>query len=143
MSGSVDPLAHEGLKLVLFSLGQLRCAIEARWVAASAPLSRSGGESGAPEDWHQGWRMFGLDEIGCAAGSGPDQWLGLRWPGGECRLAVSGPLDLCAVSPAKVHPVPVLLAARCRLRGLCAIVVAPELSPHALTLLDPRGLNAA
>lgn len=143
MSSSVDSLAHEGPKLVLFSLGPLRCAIEARWVLASIPFPRDGQQPDSPEDWQQSWRMFGLDELGRAAESDPDQWLALRWPGGECRLAVSGPLELCVVPPAKLHPVPILLAARCRLRGLCAIVVAPELSPHALTVLDPRGLSVA
>ena len=143
MSDGSDPLAHEGPQLVLFSLGQVRFAIEARWVSASTPL-RPRGETAAaddPECWQDGWRLFGLEEIGRAAPSGPDQWLTLRWPGGECRLAVSGPLDLCAVPPAAVHPVPVLLAARCLVRGLRAIVVAPALSPHALILLDPRGLS--
>ena len=134
---------HEGLRLVLFSLGRVRCAIEARRVAASTPIRPGGNDADDQDGWQQGWRLFGLQELGREAGRNPEQWLDLRWPGGEGRLAVWGPLDLVSLPPAAVHPVPVLLAARCRLRGLRAIVVAPGLSAQALPLLDPCGVAGA
>jgi len=53
--------------------------------------------------------------------SGDRQVLALKASGGEIRVA--GPVELRALPAACIHPLPPLLAARCRLPGLRAVAL--------------------
>ncbi len=54
---------------------------------------------------------------------------------GETEILVDGPVDLVFLPVAAIHPVPFLIAARTRLRGLRALALEPESVARQITLL--------
>ena len=114
------------LAVVLFSAGGWRVGIEARQVRSSRPASESGqsGELAA---------ALGLPAV---AGSPLNrQFLTLKRPEQDKEILVDAPVDLLKLPVATIHPLPPLLAARTRLRGLRALAIRSDADEEVLTLL--------
>lgn len=111
------------LDMVVFHTGNHRCAVEARQVRASRPLDGHGGMPTLES-------LLGLPEPEPGpekAGSpGVRLMLLMRHPDGDFPLSVRAPLQMQAMAASAIHPLPPLLAARTRLRGLCALALEAE-----------------
>jgi hypothetical protein len=102
------------LDAVLFSAGKWRAGFEARAVRASRPAP-----TGAA-----GTDVETLLELELSAGLGPRQYLQLKH--GDREILVGSPVDLVSLPVAAIHPLPPLLAARCKLNGLRALALEPN-----------------
>ncbi len=118
------------LAVVLFSAGGWRVGIEARQVRSSRPASESGqsGELAA---------ALGLPAVaGSPLGSPLNrQFLTHKRPEQDKEILVDAPVDLLKLPVATIHPLPPLLAARTRLRGLRALAIRSDADEEVLTLL--------
>jgi len=115
-----DPLAH--LDIVLFAAGATPLACEARRVRAAQELT--GADLPAVE------ALLGLPPT-----AGSRQTLIVRGADADWPLSVRGPVTLRSLPAADIHPLPELIAARCRLPGLRALAfVDGQLTP----IVDPR-----
>ncbi|MFH2122712.1 MAG: hypothetical protein ABIJ50_04425 [Pseudomonadota bacterium] len=102
------------LKVVTFSAGGQRCAMEARHVRALQAL--------LPEDianYPLIDSLLGLPEQNDACL--PRQILTLRLPESDVDFSVAAPVQLHELDFGVIHPLPALVAARTHLRGLCAL----------------------
>lgn len=122
------------LDMVVFHVGNHRCAVEARQVRASRPLD---GHDGVPALES----LLGLPEPGPEKTDSPGARLMLlmRHPDGEFPLSVRAPLQMQAMAASAIHPLPPLLAARTRIHGLRALALEAEgmtLLVDILSLLD-------
>ena len=107
------------LDMVVFHTGNHRCAVEARQVRASRPLDGYGGVPALES-------LLGLPEPEKADSPGARLMLLMRHPGGDFPLSVRAPLQMQAMAASAIHPLPPLLAARTRLRGLRALALEAE-----------------
>ncbi|MEN6586916.1 MAG: hypothetical protein ABFE02_12830 [Sulfuricella sp.] len=119
------------LEVVTFFAGGQRCAMEARQVRASRPLHGDDWESYPAID-----SLLGLEE-GDKIRT-PRQVLTIRLPEADVELSVATPVQLRELKLDAIHPLPDLVAARTRLRGLHALALDEE----GLTLIfDLRDLS--
>lgn len=107
---------HETLDVVLFSAGGWRVGFEAGQVRACRPASAdaAGDEIEA---------MLGLSP---SPNSPPRQHLLLKHSDGDRQILVGSPVDLVSLPVSSIHPLPPLLAVRCRLNGLRALAFADD-----------------
>ena len=120
---------HATLDMVFFSTGRWRVGIEAGWVRGARPAS--------PADWAGNpARAAALLNFpaGFSSAKAP-QWLSLKGFGQDHQILVEGPVELLRLALAAIHPLPPLLAARTRLRGLQALGLLPHAGPGELALL--------
>jgi hypothetical protein len=127
------------LDMVIFHAGNHRCAVEARQVRASRPLDGHGGVPALES-------LLGLPEPGPEKADSPGARLMLlmRHPGGDFPLSVRAPLQMQAMAASAIHPLPPLLAARTRIRGLRALALEAEgmtLLVDILSLLDTAPIH--
>lgn len=104
-------LSGHTLEVVTFRAGGQRCAVEARSVRASRPLSAD-----IPPPLAQ---RIGLQE----ETDGPRQLLLFKHPQGDIPCAVTPPVQLQAVPVEYIHPLPPLLAATTKISGLRALIL--------------------
>jgi hypothetical protein len=100
-------MSAESLDVVLFKDEGRRTGLEARLVRAARPTP---------------------DARQCLSLKRPDR-------GEDDELIVDGPLELVSLPVAAIHPLPPLLAARTRLRGLRALAIWPPAGEDAIVLL--------
>ncbi|OQX19267.1 MAG: hypothetical protein BWK76_05060 [Desulfobulbaceae bacterium A2] len=124
--------AHDTLQVVLFSLGRRRLGVEARFVRSSSLAPHDAdGEAAA---------RLGLDATDALPRVSYS--LILKRPDGDRPVLVDGPVELAEIPAAAIHPLPPLLAARCRLHGLRALVVQAQRSETpAIPLVDVNALG--
>jgi hypothetical protein len=135
-------LSGATLDMVVFHAGHYRYAVEARQVRASRPLAGHGEipalESllGLPEAEPEAEPEAGPERVGYTAAR---LMLLMRHPDGDFPLSVRAPLQMQAMATSAIHPLPPLLAARTRIRGLRALALEAEgatLLVDILSLLD-------
>lgn len=135
MSAAADSGAiNETLDLVLFSAGGWRVGLEARWVGASrlAPAQATGCKMET---------LLGVASTASTTPTAPRQYLQLKRLGGSQDVLVGSPVELVSLPASAIHPLPPLLAARTRLRGLRAIALQTNAGAKALVLLfDARAV---
>lgn len=116
------------LDVVLFTRGAARVGVEARWVRSARRVGEPGDRQ-ADDDW---------------SGMAPEtrhlcQRLNLRHPApdgpGSWEVWVAGPVDLAHLPVASIHALPPLLAARTRVKGLCALALPPASGVATVVLL--------
>lgn len=110
------------LDVVTFRVGTVRCAVEARRISASRPLS--GTEQPAPTPLAAILKLADCDPTARQA-------LHVKHPEGERPYAVTPPVQLEALPIESIHPLPPLLAARTTIPGLRALI----LDAQGITLL--------
>lgn len=123
------------LDMVVFHAGTYRCAVEARQVRASRPLAASGGVPALES-------LLGLPEP--ADPPSARLMLLIRHPEGDFPLSVRAPVQMQAMAASAIHPLPPLLAARTRVRGLRALALEAEgmtLLVDILSLLDTASVR--
>ncbi len=120
MSGAGE---HTTLDVVLFNAGGWRAGFEARLVRSSRPAPLDA-DAEAIET------RLGLAP---SAVTLPRQSLELKQAQGTRELLVGTPVELASLSAASIHPLPPLLAARCKLPGLRALAL--EQDAQAVILL--------
>ncbi len=124
------------LDLVLFSAGAWMVGIEAAqvagaWPATSAMASNCAtacaliGLPTAPQDAPQEGKRTGM------------HLLSLKHP--EQDVVVNLPVEFVSVPFRQIHPLPALLAARTRLRGLRAVILPADASDQHVALLFDSG----
>lgn len=107
------------LEVVTFFAGGQRCAMEARQVRALRPLSDEDGRNYLALD-----SVLGLSELNNTCSH--RQILTIRLPESDVEFSVAVPVELSKLELASIHPLPDLVAARTRLRGLCALALETE-----------------
>jgi hypothetical protein len=116
---ALPPGSSTTLEVVTFFAGGQRCAMEARLVRALRTLSGEEDESCPAID-----QLLGLPEQNNACM--PRQVLTIRLPESDVEFSVAAPVELRKLESAAIHPLPDLVAARTRLRGLCALVLETD-----------------
>ena len=125
------PASSGTLQVVSFFAGGRRCALEARQVRALRPLSGEDSEGYPTID-----PLLGLPEQ--SEECSQRQVLTIRLPESDVEFSVAAPVELREFEFTAIHPLPDLVAARTRLRGLCALALETD----GLTLLfDLRNLT--
>ncbi len=127
MSGASE---HATLDVVLFSAGGWRAGFEARLVRSSRPAA-------ADADIDAIETLLGLAP--CAAAL-PRQSLQLKQAQGARELLVGAPVELASLPASRIHPLPPLLAARCKLHGLRALALTNN-AGSAILLLDMEAFD--
>ncbi len=126
----LPPASSTTLKVVTFFAGGQRCAMEARQVRALRPLTDE--DSGT---YPAIGSLLGLPEQNKSCSQ--LQVLTISLSGSDVELSVAAPVELRELAFDLIHPLPDLVAARTRLRGLCALVMETD----GLTLIfDLRNL---
>lgn len=126
----LPPASSSTLEVVTFFAGGQRCAMEAHQVRALRPLTDE--DSGT---YPAIGFLLGLPEQNKSCSQ--LQVLTISLSGSDVELSVSAPVELRELAFDHIHPLPDLVAARTRLRGLCALVVETD----GLTLIfDLRNL---
>lgn len=120
MSGASE---HATLDVVLFSAGGWRAGFEARLVRSSRPATTDAG----------GEEIETLLGLAPCAAALPRQSLQLKQAQGARELLVGAPVELASLPASRIHPLPPLLAARCKLHGLRALAL--EQDAQAVVLL--------
>lgn len=129
-AGDAPEEAPDTLAFVLVTAGGWRIGLEAHRVAGLHPAPAEG-------DGDDIESLLGLPPAAGTAATA--QTLHLRRPRRDIR--VCGPVELVRLPLSCIHPLPPLLAARTRLRGLCALALREENGKDALVfLLDPDRL---
>ncbi|MEI6414646.1 MAG: hypothetical protein WCP34_10370 [Pseudomonadota bacterium] len=115
--------APASLTLVTFGAGTLRCAVEPYQVAALslASLDAPRDDEGHALPARHAGTLLGLPGPHIATG----HQLRMRHPAGLFALDVGEPVALRVFPPDAIHPLPPLLAARCRLPFLRALALDP------------------
>jgi hypothetical protein len=123
--------AEVALDVVVFCVAGHRFGVEARWVRSSRP---AGGDAvGVCE----AEALFGFP---ASAQLTTRRVLTIKGQAEDWELAVDGPVELCSLDIAAIHPLPDLIAAR---TGLC-LLRALALTEDGLTsLVDLRGARRA
>lgn len=116
---------QETLDVVLFSADGWRAGFEARQVRASRPASA--GAAGEDVEALLGFVRTTFTQV--------RQCLQLKLREGDREILVGTPVDLVSLPVSAIHPLPVLLSARCTLNGLRALAFAPESDTAKITLL--------
>lgn len=104
--------ADSTLDLVLFKAGPYSFGLEASKV-------RGSGEPSAPD-------IPTAESLLALSGEHADRCrkcLTIKGSGRDYELSVSAPFELCAIPVDAIHPLPIALAARCRLPGLRALAL--------------------
>lgn len=122
MSGASE---HATLDVVLFSAGEWRAGFEARLVRSSRPAA-------ADASGEEIETLLGLAPCATAL---PRQSLLLKQAQGARELLVGAPVELASLPASRIHPLPPLLAARCKLHGLRALALTNN-AGSAILLLD-------
>ena len=121
MSSEIGRQQPDGtLELVLFKAGPYDFGLEASRV-------RGSGKPSTPD-------IPTAESLLALSGEPADsrrKCLTIKGSGQDYELSVSAPFELCAVPIEAIHPLPIALAARCRLPGLRALA----LTERGLTLL--------
>lgn len=113
-AGGQPQTAIAALDVVLFGVGAWRIGVEAGQVRASrAPAP---GERGPAA-------LAAVLDLPAEANPANSQVLVVKAAAGDREFRVAGPVDLHPLPAACIHPLPTLLAARCRLPGLRAIAI--------------------
>lgn len=136
------------LEVVFFSLAGWRLGLEARCVRGA----RIGSQMDRATQQGKTATLFGFPMGAHGHPSLPTtapqpQWLAIQesTTGQVHEILVDGPVELITLPAAAIYPVPPLLAARTRLRGLRALVLEEALEGHPggekiAFLLDATGL---
>lgn len=106
---------RDSLALVFCTLGDWPAAFEARLIESARPAGR---DETAP-DARQCFGLLPASGDSKAAA----QILTIRHPGGPRQLRVNGPVELHDTPLSSLYPLPPLLAARCQLNGLRALIL--------------------
>lgn len=107
------------LQLVTFFAGGQRCAMEARHIGALRPLTDEDNEKYPAIE-----SLLGLPEENKACCF--RQLLTIRLPESDVELSVAAPVQLRELPFDVIYPLPDLVAARARLRGLCALLMEAD-----------------
>ena len=131
MNDAIAPEAlREALPVVLFSVGGWRMGVEARLVRGLRPATEI-----APETAPEGALAAALGLAQVSGSLSGAHCLTLKRAEQDKEIRVDAPVDLLNLPIAAIYPLPPLLAARTRLRGLRALAIRPEAGEKALTLL--------
>jgi hypothetical protein len=127
------------LDVVLFSVSGWRAGFEARWIRSSS-LAPAGILGNCIET------QLGFSLGTAKVSAMPRQCLLIKSAGddakGDTEILVDSPVDLVFLPVANIHPVPLMIAARTRLRGLRALALEPEAVARQIILLfDARCLT--
>ncbi|HEX5338534.1 MAG TPA: hypothetical protein VFW53_08860 [Gallionella sp.] len=104
---------HATLDVVLFSVGELRAGFEARLVRALRP---------ALDEARDG-EVVTMQGLTLPANTSVHQYLQLKRTDGDKEVFVGSPVELVSLPVGAIHPLPPLLAARCKLHGLRALAM--------------------
>jgi hypothetical protein len=116
---ALSSASSTSLEVVTFFAGGQRCAMEARQVRALRPLSDEDARIYPALD-----SVLGLSEQNNACSH--RQILTIRLPESDVEFSVAVPVELSKFELASIHPLPDLVAARTRLRGLCALALETD-----------------
>ncbi len=120
---------RDSLALVFCTLGDWPTAFEARLIESARP-------AGQDETALDGISLFKLPPAsgGLKAAA---QILGIRHPSGPRQLCVNGPVELHDTPLTSLYPLPPLLAVRCQLNGLRALILpAPGREKNCALVFD-------
>lgn len=113
MSGPPPRTGPDTLDVVLFTAAGWRVGVEARHVRGLGHLA---GVAGRPIE-----SILGLPVPDVASEAVPEAPYGLRLRGDDRDYRVAGPVEFVGLPVTAIHPLPGLVAASTRLRGLRAL----------------------
>ena len=127
-----SPAGPENLDVVLFSVSGWHVGFEARRIRSSclAPEGILGNCIEAQLGFSLGTAKVSATPRQCLLIKSADDDAK-----GDTEILVDGPVDLVFLPVAAIHPVPFLIAARTRLRGLRALALEPDAVARQITLL--------
>lgn len=126
-------LSSAHLAVVAFVVAGQRFAVEAQQIRA-ARLAADGSEDLSLPS------LAALLGLPTTADEGPRQVLQVKTATADQELSLAGPVQMTTLAVADIHPVPALLAARCRIPGLRALAVD---AAGVTLLVDLRTLLSA
>lgn len=121
MSQAATPVSAEPdtLAVVSFMAGGYRCAVEAAQVKAQLPPNHTDTALTAEQ-------LLGLLPNGKALEACHRRILLIKHPTGDYAVTVASPVELRRVDVNAIHPLPDMIAARCRLTGLRGLAITTE-----------------
>lgn len=125
----LSPFAPATLKVVSFMAGRHRCAVEAAQVRTQSP---AGAAQPIPVE-----QLLGLPDSETQNPAHRSILL-MKHPAGDYAVAVCAPVELHSLKIAAIHPLPALIAARCKLAGLRGLAMGEE---GVTLLVDLRSLR--